>query len=70
MDRPENRIFEAFNQEFEQELPNHHNSSKETFYKVSDSFAERTGKRPYSSHHSFNNARCRRGKTVSRKRTR
>lgn len=59
MSRLEKRIFDVFNEMVEVELPNCHNSQKETFHKVNDSFAEKNGFTPYKSYQSYKNARSR-----------
>ena len=59
MARFERRAFDVFNEKVDAELPNHHNSRKETFHKVNDELESQTGIRFYKSYQSYRNARSR-----------
>jgi hypothetical protein len=59
MERSEKRLFDVFNEMVETELPNHHNSIKETFHKINDEFENKNGFKPYKSYNSYKAARSR-----------
>lgn len=59
MSRLEKRIFDVFNEIVEAELPNYHNSHKETFHKVNDDLEIKYGFKPYKSYQTYKNARSR-----------
>lgn len=51
--------FKVFHEKVEEELPNHHDSLKETFHKVNDEFEARIGFKVYPSYQAYKTARSR-----------
>lgn len=60
-DRLEQRCYDAFTKQFEEELPETH-SAKVAFHRVNDRIEKAAGFKPYKSYNSYKNVRCRKNK--------